>query len=87
MLGPDGTDDGWVIRRNRGAGAERGLHQTGSASASAASAATAAHCHSEWISAQPRACSTAGDSQLLSPVIVVFLVRIQDAAEFFDLLR
>src|ERR1700760_4444738 len=52
----------------------------------AAKAATARHCQSEWTSAQPRACRTSGESQLFSLTIVVSLIRIQNAAEFFDFL-
>ena len=54
-------------------------------SAIAANAAKPRHCHSEWIRAQPSACMTSAESQLSSLAILVFLVRIQDAAEFFDL--
>src|SRR6185503_10590824 len=52
----------------------------------AASAARARHCHSEWISAQPRARVTSGESQLFSLAMLVSLIRIQNAAEFFDFL-
>jgi hypothetical protein len=50
----------------------------------AATAAQARHCHNECISAQPRACMTCGESQLSSLAIIVSLIRIQYAAEFFD---
>src|SRR6185312_3877482 len=53
----------------------------------AASAARPTHCHSEWISAQPRAWITSWESQLLSLAMILVPIRIQDAAELFDLFR
>src|ERR1700761_4091959 len=56
-----------------------------SAISTAVSAASAKHCHSEWIRAQPSAFITSAESQLPRLAIVTSLIRIQDAAEFFDL--
>jgi hypothetical protein len=42
------------------------------------------HCHSEWISAQPRACMTFGESQLLTLAILISLVCIQNAVKLVN---